>query len=319
MQEEKTKSPQLLTSLSWRKNTPSFAPILMVSAFTIFISSLTSIAHSNDQNSTQKSFAQRSCTPSPGPTHTVIKVTDGRSLLLDDGTTVRLSGILPPVLPLVPKAPSRRSKSWPPEKNAIAALTKLTVGKTVTLTFANPRKDRYGNLQAHVFLENKSNALLSSQDKLPRSTPWLQALLLQNGYAQAYEPRGQSHCFAQMLFIERKAQQQNLGIWAHPLYQPIPSTNIARLQKVRGSHVRVTGRVKNVTKRSSTTYLNFGTNWRTDFTVSIPRTVLRTYPNWSKSLQKLESKTIEVQGWIRSRNGPLIELEHPAQLKRLEN
>ena len=62
------------------------------------------------------------------------------------------------------------------------------------------------------------------------------------------------------------------------------------------------------------TYLNFGADWRRDFTAGIEARVLRANPEWAKTLAALEGRRVEVRGWIQYRNGPYIDIEDPSQI-----
>jgi hypothetical protein len=66
-------------------------------------------------------------------------------------------------------------------------------------------------------------------------------------------------------------------------------------------------------------YINFGADWRKDFTVSIRRRDLRDFRKaWGERLKKLEGKAVRVRGWLRLRNGPMIEATHAEQIEVLQ-
>ncbi len=66
------------------------------------------------------------------------------------------------------------------------------------------------------------------------------------------------------------------------------------------------------------TYINFGADWRSDFTAGIEARVLRANPEWAQTLAGLEGKRVEVRGWIQYRNGPYIDIEDPSQIAPAE-
>src|SRR5690348_13278926 len=72
------------------------------------------------------------CTLEPGPVRTVTRVVDGETIVLDDGKAVRLIGALAPRARDADAAPG----AWPPEADAIKALSDLTLGKRVKLAFS---------------------------------------------------------------------------------------------------------------------------------------------------------------------------------------
>jgi hypothetical protein len=64
-------------------------------------------------------------------------------------------------------------------------------------------------------------------------------------------------------------------------------------------------------------YLNFGPDWRTDFTVSIETRLLKTFEKAALDPMDLKGRKIRVRGWIESRNGPSIDVTHPEQIEVL--
>ena len=62
---------------------------------------------------------------------TVARVLDGETLTLDDGSVVRLIGALAPRARDAGDAPG----AWPPESEAVKALSDLVLGKKVKLAF----------------------------------------------------------------------------------------------------------------------------------------------------------------------------------------
>ncbi len=72
----------------------------------------------------------------------------------------------------------------------------------------------------------------------------------------------------------------------------------------------VRGTVHEVAARRDVTYINFGADWRTDFTVVIPTRLAR-----DMALAELAGREIEVRGYISWRFGPSITLSHAAQIR----
>jgi hypothetical protein len=61
------------------------------------------------------------------------------------------------------------------------------------------------------------------------------------------------------------------------------------------------------------TYLNFGQDWHTDFTVEIERKDKAAFASAGIDLGALAAKRIRVRGWIEWRNGPMIRASHPSR------
>ena len=64
-------------------------------------------------------------------------------------------------------------------------------------------------------------------------------------------------------------------------------------------------------------YLNFGLDWRTDVTVGIGKREGRAFERAGFDLLSLNGKRVRVRGWLRRRNGPMIEATHPEQIEIL--
>ncbi len=64
-------------------------------------------------------------------------------------------------------------------------------------------------------------------------------------------------------------------------------------------------------------YLNFGDDWRTDFTISIAPKSVRLFKAAGIELGTYEGRSVRVRGWLKSFNGPMIEATHPEQIEVL--
>lgn len=240
----------------------------------------------------------QTCTLHGGATRSVVRVIDSETVLLDNHTEVRLVGSLAPRSPdLTPNA-----QAWPPEEAAIAALKKLVLGRSVSLATDGRAEDRYGRKLAHLFVEEKGERI------------WVQGETLSKGHARAYGLPGSYACIREMLAHERVARDASAGLWANAAYAVRSARATGDLMRRRNSYELVAGNVAKVTSTKSRTYINFGPDWRTDFTAGIEQKVLRANPEWAKTVVALEGKRVEVRGWIQYRNGPYIDIEDPSQL-----
>ncbi|MEQ9175969.1 MAG: thermonuclease family protein, partial [Alphaproteobacteria bacterium] len=64
-------------------------------------------------------------------------------------------------------------------------------------------------------------------------------------------------------------------------------------------------------------YLNFGANWRTDFTVRIDRKAARLFKRAGLGPETYRGRHLRVRGWLKNWNGPMIEATHPEQIEVL--
>lgn len=222
----------------------------------------------------------------------VIRIVDGDTVILKDQTRVRLVGIQAPKLPLGRKG----VKGWPLGQDSKKLLSDLVLDKFVTLYFGGQRRDRYDRALAHLFLG----------DGL-----WIQGEMIKNGMARVYTFPDNRAIVPEMMQQEKMARQNKRGIWALAYYQPKEQQSSGAY---KNSFQIITGTVKDVAKVRSTYYLNFGDNWRDDFTIVIKSRAARLFLKAGLRLENYKNKKIEVRGWLKFYNGPMIEATHPEQI-----
>jgi micrococcal nuclease len=220
---------------------------------------------------------------------TVAQVPSGNLLELDDGRVVRLAGIRLPA--------SAEHMSQDPAAQARAALAGLVEGRAVWLEPASQAGDRHGRLVAQLWRD----------DGL-----WLQGALLEQGLVQVQTRPGEVALAAEMAVREEAARRSGAGIWAQGRHAPRPAHQVAQLV---GSFQIVEGRVVRVAPTERYIYLNFGADWRSDFTLRVARSSERSFREAGIELEELAGRNVEVRGYVLEAGGPLIELSHPEQLR----
>jgi hypothetical protein len=73
-----------------------------------------------------------------------------------------------------------------------------------------------------------------------------------------------------------------------------------------------------VTALRSATYINFGADWRTDFTISMRGGARREAMRRWTDLPALSGRRLRVRGWIEQRGGPMIEIQDLAEIEWLD-
>ena len=241
---------------------------------------------------------------SVGPTVQVIEVVDGDTVIIrpapGGAKQIRLVGIQAPKLPLGRKG----FKAWPLSPESKLALEKLTLNRQVTLYFGDSRMDRHGRHLAHLFLNDEGNG------------GWVQGALIEQGMARVYTFPDNRKLASEMYKRERQARAANLGIWALPFYIPRPAEPVSLLKQL-GTFQLVEGRVQSAAKVKGRIYLNFGANWRDDFTATVSSKAARLFFKTGQEPTVLQGRRIRVRGWLRKRNGPMIDVSHPEQIEIL--
>jgi endonuclease YncB( thermonuclease family) len=225
----------------------------------------------------------------------VAAVVDGDTLDLDDGRRVRLAGI-EAAKPPPGRADERR---WPLAEAATAALKELTLGRTVELR-GTAVEDRYGRRLAQAVRE----------DGL-----WLQGELLRRGHARVQTRPDARDLTPEMLAAEAEARAARRGVWRTRVYAVRAADDLDRLKRDRDSVQVVEGRVLKASKVKGQMFLNFGEDWRTDFSVHIGRDAQKLFARAGVNPLALEGAVVRVRGWVAERNGPVIEATHPEQIE----
>ena len=135
---------------------------------------------------------------------------------------------------------------------------------------------------------------------------------MRRGFARVYSFRDNRALVSAMLAIEREARGARRGIWADPYYRVLAPDEAARHV---GSFQIVEGQVRDAAVVKRRGYLNFGADWRSDFTVTVAPRDRKLFQEAGLAIADFDGRTIRVRGWIKSFNGPMIEATHPEQIE----
>lgn len=135
----------------------------------------------------------------------------------------------------------------------------------------------------------------------------LQEHLLRDGIAFAYDLAATPNPWQR---AEREAIAAARGVWADPAWKAAAADDLPI-----GEFLFVTGRVTRIYEGREATYLNFGEDWREDFSAMVPRRHLRAFKD---TLGTLHGKRVRVRGVTILENGPMITLSRPEQLEILD-
>lgn len=224
----------------------------------------------------------------------VTSVFDGDTILLKGGTKVRLLAIN------TPEIDYSTGKAEPFAYQAKAELEKLIGNQPVRLELDVEKTDRYGRTLAHVYTKNGT---------------WLNKALVEKGLAHVYSfPKNTQHV-STLLKAEEKARKKKAGIWSKNEWRIFDATDYKYLEPRVGKYTLVAGTITQASQVGDKIYLNFGKNYRQDFTIQI---LNKNKVNFSeKEIEKIlksSGKQVMVRGRILPINGPLINVTHPQQL-----
>lgn len=232
----------------------------------------------------------------------VVKIVDGDTVALDNGAHVRLLDINTPELahdgrPAEPHADVARD-----------ALRSLVFGRTVTIQTGKVREDRFGRVLGHIFLPGRG---------------WVNGTLVRDGHAVVYTFADNAMYAPELLAYEQSARMGKKGLWALPDWGvrdaarccaegDIGSFKLVEGVVVASAHVKAKG--------GGRTYLNFGKDWRRDFSVFVADRDMKWFRKAGiKNLgDAYLGKRVRVHGVLQPVNGVLVHVTHPAQIEIVE-
>lgn len=227
-----------------------------------------------------------------GETGVVAAVTDGDTFTLRSGTRVKLASVVTPA----------RAETW--GREAHEGLAGLLRGRVVTLRHGGDRLDRYGRAHAQVFTVAANG------------TPdlWVQEEVVRLGLARVFTWPEEVVDAPALLAMETRARQRARGLWSAPGFGVMSPEPNGLAQKVDSLQI-VEGVVTATAEVRGRAYLNFGADYKTDFTVAIARKHRKRFA--ALDPLSLAGARVRVRGWVEMINGPMIWANHPERIEVL--
>lgn len=225
----------------------------------------------------------------------VVRVEKNGALILDDGRAVHVEGLLLP-------AGARDHGPDFLSSQALNELSALTHAKGVTLTDTPPKEDRFGRVRAQVFLPDTAD------------DSWIQIALLRRGLARVSLAPDRRECASALYAAEAAARAAKNGLWAAPAYAVRTPDNLAR---DTGTFQVVEGKVLHADMKDGRAYLDFGADWKTDFTVTISPDDMKTFRDVGVDPRSYEGQTVRVRGFVQQLDGPEIAVASPEAIEVL--
>ncbi len=243
--------------------------------------------------------AQAACDLTDAGKATIVEILNTESLLLEDGRAIRLVGALGP------RVQTRWAEAMGLKETLTKALEKLVLGKQVHLRLGARDRDRYGRLLAHAFLGSGDNQT------------WVQEDLIRQGLAMAYSFPENRNCVRRLQQVEARARAEQAGLWGKGVFRVRDAADPDSMKSLSYSFQIVEGQVADVADKRGRVYLNFGADWRSDFTVAIAASHRKAFDGSGIDLMALAGERVRVRGWLKPRNGPMIEATHAEQIELL--
>lgn len=210
--------------------------------------------------------------------------------VLESGEVVRLSAIRIPEEPALREAASAWLKRW--------------VGRAVLVQEALAL-DRWGRRPARLVLADGSGRLDLAQG------------LVEAGLALVDPGAADTFCGQDLLALEETARERGLGLWGSDRYKAVSVRQAEDLRGRIGQFVLVEGRVRSVGEREHRTYLNFGTDWASDFTIIIPKRSWGLMVGRGLTAKTLTGRLIRARGTLEDQGGPALMVTLPEMIETL--
>lgn len=142
----------------------------------------------------------------------------------------------------------------------------------------------------------------------------VQEQMIAAGAARVY-PQTEDHEFIRrLLSLEDGARRERRGLWALADYRLFGAGDA---WGAAGAYHLVEGTVLRAEQHGGRFYLNFGEDFKTDFTAGAASRLYRTWKKAGADLEGLNGARIRVRGLVEAINGPSIDLKHLLQVERL--
>jgi hypothetical protein len=185
------------------------------------------------------------------------------------------------------------------------AWTGRFAGRTATLV-GRGEADRWGRIPGRLLVGTGGSRLDLAET------------LVEEGLALVDPGEADRLCHPELLALEATARERGLGLWGGDRYKPVEAGNVERLLALAGRFALVEGRVRSVGERRERTYLNFGTDWDRDLTITIPKRTWAMMRDAGLTAESFKGRRIRGRGVVEDRRGPALEITAPDLIEFLD-
>ena len=220
----------------------------------------------------------------------------GGAFFTQDNEEVRLSGILTP-------GSEGGGRTEAVIEASRSYLEHALGDESILLAFTGPERDRYGRLNAQVFVAGV----------------WLQGAMLRAGLARAAPDILTRDCADRLLDADAQARSTRAGHWADGSFAVLRmETLLAGEHRLAGSFQIVEATIVEVGDFRGRYFLNFGEDRKTDFTVTVSPQDMQYFRHSNHDLNALVGRQVRVRGWLESYNGPNMPISIPEAVEVID-
>jgi len=228
----------------------------------------------------------------------VLKVVDGDTIKLSNGRLLRYIGLDTPEVRIKDKNGDFKYMPQPFSLEAKEFNRKLVDGKDIRIEFDFEKTDRYGRLLGYCFVDET----------------FVNAKLVEQGYAVISTIPPNVKYVEFFIAAQKKARKMKKGLWGG-----FPTLDHSQASQYINQIRRVEGVVVDSYQSTKCVFLNFGQNYKNDFTVVIFNKALSAFSrDGIDPVNFYIGKKIGVSGKIREYNGPEIIVNSPYEIEILE-
>ncbi|MEM1140421.1 MAG: thermonuclease family protein [Pseudomonadota bacterium] len=220
------------------------------------------------------------------------------TLTVASGGTIRLADLDLPNMAMAPDPGvaelEREASNW---------LVFLASGKPAAKFYPiRQDPDHHGRLPGHVLLAQAGSA----------GEPWLQAALVEKGYARVVPESGRQDCLTKLLALERGARSRGAGLWQFPSYAV---KSAAQVSQFLYSYQITRDRLVKTRVEGKRVIYTLGARRGPAFDVDVPEKIAEALAAKAQPASDA-GRLLEVRGWIdEGEERPVIKVEHPAQIE----
>lgn len=228
-----------------------------------------------------------------------ISVSEEADIIIEDGRQLRFANIF------FPNAATNNK----PSQKIISFLRRHLSSKTITfLQSSNP--DRYERIPAHIITTTQNGSQKWFQTQIIKAG---MGLFMPEPLAKKYNAYCDSNALKQLLQSSSHQNTSDQDIALVPVY----AADNKALWELEGHFVIVEGVVLRTHMSEKNIFLNFGTEWKSDFTAVVSADSKVSLHKHFKSFTDFEGKRLQVRGFLDLYNGPSMRLDHPLQVELL--
>ncbi|MEP3629660.1 MAG: hypothetical protein ABJN04_06635 [Hyphomicrobiales bacterium] len=234
---------------------------------------------------------------------TITKIDDHGVLFLGDARRLKLADLFFPL----------NKETGTLSSQTLAKMRRMIVGHEIRILASGPA-DRYGREPVFLYAKDASEEPNLAQEALIRSR------------SAAYMPNPQlrktfvSNCEFDQIKVDLIAiapKEPTFGSVRQAGIVPVLSANSQRLWGLEGEFVIIQGTVTEVRRTKRGISINFGDNWKKDFTAYLSPLVSKTFENSVNFNSNLVGQQVQLRGFLDLYYGPSMRIDHLTQMEML--